>query len=82
MKEIGGYFELDNGGALPYYRDSIGLNLGRNCLKYVIRFKNIKKLYIPYYICDVVSKAAKRKVARLNFIKFMKTFYPTLIKSF
>ncbi|MBN7774076.1 hypothetical protein [Clostridium aminobutyricum] len=80
MKEIGGYFELSNVGVLPYYRESVELNLGRSCLKYIIRFKNIKKLYIPYYICDVVTKAVQEERCEIEFYHINNNLLPSFNK--
>jgi len=59
MKEIGGYFGLEQLVSNEYYKDLIGLNNGRNALLYILKVKNIKKLYIPYYLCDSVSDMLK-----------------------
>ena len=55
MKEIGGYFGLEQLIDNEYYKDLIALNTGRNALLYLIKAKNIQKLYIPYYLCNSVS---------------------------
>ena len=54
MKPIGGYFSLELSQGEPYHPDAIALNTGRNCLEYVLRVRGYKKIYIPYYTCDVV----------------------------
>lgn len=54
MKEYGGYIELDDFKGNEFYPDAIALNCGRNCLAYLIKAKNIKRLYIPYFLCDTV----------------------------
>lgn len=55
MREIGGYFELDQFINKPYYNNMIELNTGRNALAYLIKARGIKKVYIPHYLCDSVS---------------------------
>lgn len=55
MEEIGGYFELEELIKNEYYKNLIALNTGRNALYYVLKALNIKKLYIPYYLCDSIS---------------------------
>lgn len=49
---IGGYFELE----LPYFPEihpeAIALNSGRFCLEYILRCRNYKKVYVPYFTCD------------------------------
>ncbi|MBN1037799.1 hypothetical protein DVW12_03630 [Clostridium botulinum] len=59
MKEIGGYFGLDQLISNEYYKDLISVNSGRNALLYILKAKKIKKLYIPYYLCDSVSDILK-----------------------
>lgn len=52
MKEIGGYIELDTYTGEMMHEDGIKLNCGRNALAYVIKAKNIKKLWMPKFMCD------------------------------
>lgn len=55
MKEIGGYFELElcaNG--IAFHDDAVKLNSGRSCLEYIIKSQNVKKVYIPNYICNAI----------------------------
>jgi len=60
MREIGGYFELDQFINKPYYNNMIELNTGRNALAYLIKARGIKKVYIPHYLCDSVSGVLKK----------------------
>ena len=56
MKEnIGGYFELESLINQPYHRKALKLNSARNCLVYLAKSKKIKKIYIPYYLCDSLN---------------------------
>lgn len=61
-KEIGGYFEL---GPLrqtgEYYPNAVALNTARNALVYLVRAINIKKLYLPRFLCDSVSGVCIRE---------------------
>ena len=54
MKEIGGYFELELDSKKVYHHSAISLNSGRNALKYILKSQNIKKIYIPNYICNSI----------------------------
>ena len=53
-KTIGGYFELELPCKAEYYTNAVRLNTGRNCLEYILRLRQYKKVYIPYYTCEVV----------------------------
>ena len=54
MKPIGGYFSLELSFHEEYYKDAIRLNTGRNCLEYILRARKYRKVYIPFYTCDVI----------------------------
>ncbi|MDO4564019.1 MAG: hypothetical protein Q4C04_00200 [Clostridia bacterium] len=54
--EIGGYIELDDFKGKEYYPDLLALNSARNAVVYLIKARNIKKLCIPYFLCDCVSR--------------------------
>lgn len=60
MEPIGGYFSLELPLHEEYHKDAIRLNTGRNCLEYIIRVRGYKKVYIPYYTCDVVLEPFMR----------------------
>ena len=53
-EEIGGYpgLELDKYG--EYHVGALSLNTARNCLEYLIHCRDIRKVYIPYYTCEVL----------------------------
>ena len=56
MKEnIGGYFELESLINQQYHKNALKLNSARNCLVYLAKSRRIKKLYIPYYLCDSID---------------------------
>lgn len=63
MKAIGGYFELadyEDGGVFPH-QEGILLNTGRNALEYILRsIGNVKRVYLPYYTCEVVHEPLKK----------------------
>lgn len=60
MNPIGGYFSLELPHYEEYHKDAIRLNTGRNCLEYILRARGYKKVYIPYYTCDVVLEPFKK----------------------
>jgi hypothetical protein len=60
MKEIGGYLELQLPFKEQFYTNLINLNSGRSCLEYILRAKRFTKIYIPYYICDVIFEPIRK----------------------
>ncbi len=58
---IGGYFELE----LPRYgsffhNNAIALNSGRNAFGYILETLEVKRVYLPLYICPVVLQPLRR----------------------
>ncbi len=60
MEPIGGYFSLDIPQGEEYHKDAVRLNTGRNCLEYILKARGYKKVYLPYYICEVVLEPFKK----------------------
>ena len=56
MNSIGGYFSLELPWVEEFHHDVLRLNTGRNCLEYILRARQYRKVYIPYYTCDVVLR--------------------------
>lgn len=77
-KEIGGYFGLDiktgNYENLPIH--SVALNTARNCLRYLIRTYNIKKINVPYYTCPVIIEAIEKEDCEIEFYHIDEYFIP------
>lgn len=60
MEAIGGYFSLELPLREEYHKDALRLNTGRNCLEYILLAREYKKVYIPYYTCEVILKPFKK----------------------
>jgi hypothetical protein len=80
MKEIGGYFGLENLISNEYYKDLIALNTGRNALLYLLKAKNIEKLYIPYFLCDSISNILEKSKIKYVYYSIDYDFYPIFNK--
>ena len=76
MKEIGGYFEFEQLVDNEYYKNLLRLNTGRNSLVYLMKTKNIEKLYIPYYLCESVYKTLDRYNYKYEFYRINENFSP------
>lgn len=57
---IGGYFELELNSGAEYHTECVGLNSARNCLEYIISKRRYKKVFLPYYTCEVLFSAFTR----------------------
>jgi len=53
-RPIGGYTEIELNNYGGYHNEALALNTGRNCLEYILKANEYKKIYLPYYICEVI----------------------------
>lgn len=60
MRPIGGYFELELPQRAEYHSAAIALNTGRNALEYILRVRGYKRIYLPYYSCEVLLEPFKK----------------------
>lgn len=60
MTPIGGYYELELPQRAEYHKAAIALNTGRNALEYILRVRGYKRVYLPYYSCEVLLEPFKK----------------------
>ena len=75
-------FGLEQLVSNEYYKDLIPLNTVRNGLLYLLKARGIKKIYIPYYLCNSVSDMCSRNGYKFEYynidVEFMSIFNKTL----
>lgn len=77
MRSIGGFFSLE----LPHntwgelYPEAIRLNSGRSCLEYILKARNYKKVWLPYYTCDAMLQPIMRNGLDYEFYHIDKDFH-------
>lgn len=76
MKEIGGYIELDTYHLPMLHEDAIALNCGRNCLAYLFKSRRIKKLKVPYFICNSIFNVCDREGVEKDYYPIGSDFKP------
>jgi len=76
MNAIGGYFELDLIKGAEFHPNAIALNTGRNALELILKVKKYKKVFIPYYTCDVILEPLKKTNTPYEFYSINKNFEP------
>lgn len=54
MKSIGGFFELELNPGEEYHSEALALNLGRMAFRYILSAYDVKRLFIPRYICGTL----------------------------
>lgn len=75
---IGGYFELELANKGEYYPGAIKLNSGRHCFEYILRLRGYRKVYVPYYTCEVVLEPIKKLGLEYEFYGINESLEPTL----
>ena len=64
---IGGYFGLELRKGEHYHKDALRLNTARNCFEYVLLVRKYKKVYIPYFTCEVMLEPLQRHQIQYEF---------------
>lgn len=73
---IGGYLELELPQGKEYHVDAIRLNSGRHCLEYILRLRQYRKVFIPYYTCDVLLQPLHRLGLNYEFYRIDERMEP------
>lgn len=85
MKEIGGYLEFEHFKSFDFHKapknlNVVKLNSGRSALAYLIRARGIKKILLPYFNCDSITKICKEYNVKMRFYNINKNFLPLNIE--
>lgn len=80
VKEIGGYIELDKYTNKEYHSNAIALNSGRHAVEYVIKAKNIKKMYVPDYLCASIRNICEKCKCSYEIYEVSSDFMPNFKK--
>ncbi len=67
MKEIGGYMGFEQFHGRMLHGDGVRLNCGRNCLAYLIKARGIRRIAVPYFMCDSVFDVCIKHQVSLRF---------------
>lgn len=76
MKSIGGYFELELPQGKEFHSQAIALNTGRNALEYILRVRSYKKVYLPYYSCEVLLEPFEKLGVEFSFYHINESLEP------
>lgn len=77
-KEIGGYFGLEELISEEYHSHLVAVNNARCALLYILKTKNYKKVYLPYFLCDSVRLLLEREQFPFEEYRVDGTFLPLL----
>lgn len=73
---IGGYFELELAERAEYHSEAIRLNTGRNAFEYILRARGYKRVYLPYYTCEVMLQPLMKLGIEWRFYHINAAFEP------
>lgn len=76
MKSIGGYFELELPQGAEFHSQAIALNTGRNALEYILRVRGYKRVYLPYYSCEVLLEPFEKLGVEYSFYHINESLEP------
>ncbi len=66
-KPIGGYTELGLNKFTGYHNKALHLNTGRNCLEYILHANKYRKIYLPFYICEVIFEPINKLDVKFDY---------------
>lgn len=76
MGEIGGFIELWKNTAPMLHEGAVALNTARGCLAYLVEARGIRKLALPYFLCDSVSELCRRLGVEVSYYHIDMSFQP------
>lgn len=76
MDSIGGYFNLELSKGKELHKNAIRLNTGRNALEYILLANSYKKIYLPYFTCNVLLEPIKKLNTQVVFYSINKSLEP------
>jgi len=80
MTEVGGYFGFEDLAYKEYYPDLLALNTARNAFYYTIKAYKIKKIFIPYYLCNCIEDTLLKNNMPFEKYHLEKDFEPIITK--
>lgn len=57
---IGGYFELELREGESFHPSAMALNSARHCYEHILQSRRYKRVYVPYYTCEVVLHSMQK----------------------
>lgn len=77
LREIGGYFEMEENQGNEYHEKAIALNSGRNALAYLVEAAGYHKVYVPDFACDSISKGIRKGGADVEIYEISRNLRPS-----
>jgi hypothetical protein len=80
-RTIGGYSEIELNNFTEFHTEALHLNTGRNCLEYILRTNKYKKIYLPFYICEVVFEPINKLDIKFDYYHIDENLNPVFNSS-
>lgn len=61
-----------------FHEQGIALNSGRNCLRYLIRARKIKKIWLPKLLCSAISDTCLEENVEISYYSVDNNLHPVL----
>lgn len=78
VREVGGYIEYEYSRGKMLHDKAILLNCGRRALSYLVKSRNIKKVWLPKFICRSVIEPFKKENVEVYFYSVEIDFQPKI----
>ena len=76
MREIGGYLELERLEGSEYHTNALRINCARNAIVLAASLSGLRKVLLPYYLCNSVGDALKRSGIECKYYHIDAHFLP------
>lgn len=76
MRAIGGYFELELSSGKEFHPNALRLNSGRNAFEFILLNTAYKRIFLPYYTCDVLLQPLNKLGIAYEFYSINEHFEP------
>ncbi|MBQ6230925.1 MAG: hypothetical protein IJJ74_07375 [Eubacterium sp.] len=78
MKEIGGYFEIEQSYGEMLYSDGIKFNCARASVLQLVLENDIKRIYMPRYMCNSISDTLSDNQVEISYYEVGEDFRPII----
>lgn len=78
MREFGGFLELEESRGHEFHENCIPLNSGRNCLRFLIRARGIRKIWLPKLLCSAISDICEEEKVEIQYYSVNNELKPIL----
>ena len=76
MEEIGCHFKFENIDGNNYHDTNLLLSSGRNCLRYIIKERNINTIFLPYFLCESLTDVSLLENTNIKYYHIDKDYLP------